>query len=220
MVVEALTQKNAVYVCGHPRSGTSTACQVVESAGVKFPSDFEGDEYNKAGYYELELAKQLESRLMKEAMTDSNTADLNTITQKLNAIEGVAGLKVVRIAAVFFYRHISKNPRAVFIFRHPADVKASMYRRGISEFWPGWVENNNALIAAHENFQNSIVISYESLIEKRSHIKRGFEKIGLNVDLNVVRAAEQTQKNSRVYCTEDELNLYKLLQKLEKQSCG
>jgi len=48
--------KDVVIVAGHPRSGTSLACQLVESAGVKFPSDFEGDEYNKSGYYELAAA--------------------------------------------------------------------------------------------------------------------------------------------------------------------
>ena len=71
--VRAKILKNSVIVGGHPRSGTSLVCQLVESADVTFPSDFEGDEYNEGGYFELEANKELTKKLMEKAMTVENT---------------------------------------------------------------------------------------------------------------------------------------------------
>ncbi|ACL70983.1 sulfotransferase family protein [Halothermothrix orenii] len=211
--------KDAVIVAGHPRSGTSLACQLVESAGVKFPSDFAGDDYNKGGYYELALSKDLSKRLIKKAMTVENTIDMNKIIERLNSCRGTAGLKIVRIPAIFFYRHVARNLKAVFVYRNPADVKASLFRRGISGFSPGWLENNNALIAAYENIENSIVVSYESLLSGKEWVKQGFQKLGLDVDLDLVKKEERTQQRSRVLVTAEEEKMYQILQELERESC-
>ena len=75
--VAPLILKNGIIVAGHPRSGTSLACQLVESAGVSFPSDLGADIYNKEGYFEMADAKELEKSLIDEAMTDKNINDLN-----------------------------------------------------------------------------------------------------------------------------------------------
>lgn len=211
--------KNAVIVSGHPRSGTSLACQLVESAGVEFPSDFEGDEYNREGYYEMALSKKVSRNLIEKAMTIENTIEMNKVIDRLNACQGVAGLKLVRIPAIFFYNHVASNLRAVFIFRNPADVKASMLRRGISSFSLDWFENNNAIIAAYENIDNSIIISYESILEQKPWVKQGFKKLGLEVDPGLIKPAQRTQNRSRMLVTEKEQRLYELLQELEKESC-
>jgi len=211
--------KNGIIVAGHPRSGTSLACQLVESAGVTFPSDLGSDKYNKEGYFELSNAKELEKELIDHAMTDKNIVDLNKVVKILNNTSGLTGLKIVHIPSLFFYSHIAKNLRVVFIYRNPSDVKASMLRRGISTFKLDWFENNNALIAAHENIPKSIVVSYESILEKKNSIKSGFKKLGFKIDLNVIKSKHRTQKNSGIVLTEDEKNLYKYLQKLEKSSC-
>lgn len=211
--------KNGIFVAGHPRSGTSLACQLLASAGVTFPSDFGGDEYNKSGYFEIERAKELEKRLLDKAMTPENIQEMNLVVDRLNAETGLSGLKIVHIPALFFYRHICKNIRVVFIYRNPADVRSSMYRRGISTFRLSWFENNNALVAAHENIPKSIVISYDALMEGRSEVKKAFQKLGFKVDLGVIRQEEHTQKNSGIVLTDDEMRLYRHLQKLEKKCC-
>jgi hypothetical protein len=212
--------KNGIFVVGHPRSGTSLACQLLKSAGVEFPSDFGADEYNKSGYFELELGKELEKKLIDKAMTEENVIELNKIIERLNSGSGLTGLKIVHVPALFFFRHIAKDKklRVVFIFRNPADVKSSMYKRGISQFKLGWFENNNALVAAHENIPKSIVISYEALLQGHPGIQKAFKKLGFNVDMSVIRKEEQTQKNSRIVLTNDEIKLYRLLRKLEKNS--
>lgn len=212
--------KNGIFVVGHPRSGTSLACQLLQSAGVEFPSDFGADEYNKSGYFELETGKELEKKLIDKAMTEENVVELNKIVERLNSGSGLTGLKIVHVPALFFFRHIAKDKklRVVFIFRNPADVKSSMYKRGISQFKLSWFENNNALVAAHENIPKSIVISYEALIRGHAGVGKAFKKLGFNVDMGVIRKEEQTQKNSRIVLTGDEMKLYKLLQKLEKNS--
>ncbi len=213
--------KNGIFVVGHPRSGTSLACQLLKSAGVDFPSDFGGDEYNKSGYFELETGKELEKKLIDKAMTEENVVEMNKIVERLNNAQGLSGLKIVHVPALFFFRHIAKDKkmRVVFIFRNPADVRSSMFKRGISQFKLSWFDNNNALVAAHENMPKSIVISYEALIQGRPGVKKAFKKLGFTVDMNVIRKDEQTQKNSRIVLTADERKLYKLLQKLEKNSC-
>ncbi len=206
--------EDTIIVAGHPRSGTSLACQLVESAGIEFPSDFEGDEYNKEGYYEMELSKRVSKDLMKNAMTDENIEELNKVIKRLNNTKNTSGLKIVRTPAIFFYRHLTDNLKAVLIYRNPSDSKASMYRRGISQFPVSWKENNNALIAAYENIENSIIISYESLFKQETEKK--FKELGLNVDMGIVDPKQRTQKKSEVVTSQKEEKIYKTLQKLEE----
>ena len=133
-------------------------------------------------------------------------------------VDPSTGLKIVHIPSIFFYRHIAKKIRAVFIFRNPADVKSSMFRRGISQFKLSWFQNNNALIAAFENIPKSIVISYDSLIRGKEGIITAFKKLGFKVNIDVIKQEHQTQKNSKILITREEMRLYKYLKKLEKQS--
>jgi hypothetical protein len=216
--VAPLVLQNGIIVAGHPRSGTSLTCQLMESAGVHFPSDLGSDNYNKEGYFELKTAKELEKKLIDQAMTDENILEMNQVVKLLNETEGLTGLKIVHIPSLFFYRHIAKNLRVVFVFRNPADVKSSMLRRGISQFKLSWFENNNAIITAHENIPKSIVISYESLIKGKPGIKKAFKKLGFTVDTEVIKKGHRTQKNSQLVISNDEKRLYNYLKKLEKQS--
>ena len=216
--VAPLVLKNGIIVAGHPRSGTSLSCQLLESSGVHFPSDTGSDNYNKEGYFELTAAKELEKKLIDLAMTDENILEINKVVKLLNETEGLTGLKIVHIPSLFFYRHLAKNLRVVFVFRYPADVKSSMLRRGISQFKLSWFENNNAIITAFENIPKSIIISYESIIMRKPGIKRAFKKLGFTVDTGIVKRDYHTQRNSQMIITDEEKRLYNYLKKLEKQS--
>lgn len=216
--IAPLVLQNGIIVAGHPRSGTSLTCRLLNTAGVYFPSDLGADNYNKDGYYELSTAKELEKGLIEHAMTDDNVLEMNKIVKLLNETKGLTGLKVVHIPALFFYMHIAKNLRTIFIFRNPREVKSSMLRRGISQFKLSWFENNNALIAAYENTPKSIIISYETLMSGNLRIKKVFKKLGFNVNMEVINRSHQTQVNSRLIITPDEERLYNYLKKLEKQS--
>jgi len=216
--VNPVVLQNGIFVAGHPRSGTSLACKLLESAGVTFPSDTRADNYNKDGYYELLSAKELEKKLIEKAMTPENIAELNNVVRTLNNTKGLAGLKIVHLPSIFFYKHIAKNLRVVFIFRNPSDVKASMLRRGISDFKLNWFDNNNALIAARENIPKSIVVSYETILRGDRRIVRAFKKIGFSIDPSVVKRSYRTQENSRVMLRPEEDKMFCFLQKLEKES--
>ncbi len=216
--IKPLVLQNGIFVVGHPRSGTSLACKLLESAGVHFPSDLGADQYNLDGYFELSAAKELEKKLIEEAMTPENITQLNKVVKTLNETKGLTGLKIVHIPSLFFYRHIAKKMRVVFIFRNPADVMSSMLRRGIAQFKLNWFDNNNALIAAYENIPKSIIISYESLIAGKNGIEKAFKKLGFTVNPDVIKQDRQTQKNSRIVLTQDEKRLYRLLTKLETQT--
>ncbi|MFB6204070.1 MAG: sulfotransferase domain-containing protein [Candidatus Nanohaloarchaea archaeon] len=202
-----------VFVAGHPRSGTSLACQLVESAGVDFPTDFDEDEYNKEGYYELERGKEVSKDLIENAMTEENTKEMNKVIERLNKFEDWSGLKIVRIPAIFFYKYLAEDMKAVFIYRNPKDVKSSQLRRGISQFGLSWAENNNALIAAYENIDDAILVSYESLLSGEAF--ETFEKIGLDVDESIVDTGHRTQKNSSIVLSDKERRVYEKLQELE-----
>ncbi len=219
-MVDAVMLQESVFVVGHPRSGTSLTCQVVESSGVDFPSDFEGDDYNPGGYYELERSKQLSKDLIDEAMTEKNTKEMNNLVRRLNDINGMSGLKIVRVPALFFYRHIAKDLRVVFVYRHPANVKASLLKRGIGGFPISWYDNNNAIVAAYENIEQSIVLDYESLLKRENHVQEGFKKIGLDVDMSLISEDQRTQQDSQMCITRDEEKVYSRLQELEEESCG
>jgi len=83
-MTKPIALEKSVIVAGHPRSGTSLACQLVESGGVSFPSNFEGDQYNQAGYYEMAESKEVSKLLLKEAMTEENTEKMNAVIKRLN----------------------------------------------------------------------------------------------------------------------------------------
>lgn len=219
-MTKPIALEKSVIVAGHPRSGTSLACQLVESGGVFFPSDFEGDQYNQAGYYEMEESKEVSKLLLKEAMTEENTEKMNAVIKRLNDKQGWSGLKLVRVPAIFFYRHVAKKIKMVGVFRKPSNVKASLFKRGISEFPLSWMKNANALIAAYENIERSILISYESLLEEAPHVEEGFEKIGIDFDKTIIDSDQQTQQDSRVFVTEHERRLYERLKELERESCS
>ncbi|MCP4214280.1 MAG: hypothetical protein GY765_06470 [bacterium] len=216
--IAPIVLQNGIIVAGHPRSGTSLTCRLVQSAGVHFPSDLPADKYNKDGYFELSAAKELEKNLIEQAMVDDNIMEMNRIVKTLNETKGLTGLKIVHIPSLFFYKHIAKNLRVVFVFRNPSDSKASMLRRGISQFKLSWFDNNNAIIAAHENIPKSIVISYESLMSKKPSIQKAFKKLGFTIDMEVIKLDQRTQENSRMIVSEEEKRLYKYLKTLESQS--
>ncbi|MBS3739978.1 hypothetical protein KGY47_01220 [Candidatus Bipolaricaulota bacterium] len=219
-MTKPIALEKTVVVAGHPRSGTSLTCQLVESGGVSFPSDFEGDQYNQSGYYEMSESKEVSKLLLKEAMTEENTEKMNAVIKRLNDKQGWSGLKLVRVPAIFFYRHVAKKIKMVGVFRKPSNVKASLFKRGISEFPLSWMKNANALIAAYENIERSILISYESLLEKAPHVEEGFEKIEIDFDRTIIDSDQQTQQDSRVFVTEHERRLYERLKELERESCS
>ncbi|MFW6104343.1 MAG: hypothetical protein ACOC6I_00720 [Candidatus Bipolaricaulota bacterium] len=219
-MTKPIALEKTVVVAGHPRSGTSLTCQLVESGGVSFPSDFEGDQYNQAGYYEMSESKEVSKLLLKEAMTEENTEKMNAVIKRLNDKKGWSGLKLVRVPAIFFYRHVAKKIKMIGVFRKPSNVKASLFKRGISEFPLSWMKNANALIAAYENIERSILISYESLLEKAPHVEEGFEKIEIDFDRTIIDSDQQTQQDSRVFVTEHERRLYERLKELERESCS
>lgn len=219
-MTKPIALEKSVIVAGHPRSGTSLACQLVEGGGVSFPSDFEGDQYNQGGYYEMEESKEVSKLLLKEAMTEENTEKMNKVIKRLNEQQGWSGLKLVRVPAIFFYRHVAKEIKMVGVFRKPSNVKASLFKRGISEFPLSWMKNANALIAAYENIERSILVSYESLLEEAPHVEEGFEKIEIDFDSSLIDTDQQTQQDSRVFVTEHDRRLYERLKELERESCS
>jgi hypothetical protein len=93
-----------------------------------------------------------------------------------------------------------------------------MLRRGISDFKLDWFDNNNALIAAHENISKSIVLSYETILQGGEGIRKALKKIGFAIDLSVIKRSYRTQKNSEIVLTEKEERMYRFLKKLEKRS--
>ena len=97
--VAPLVLQNGIFVAGHPRSGTSLACKLLESAGVQFLSDLGADQYNKDGYFELATAKELEKKLIEKAMTEDNIVELNKVVKQLNTTEGLTGLKIVHVGS-------------------------------------------------------------------------------------------------------------------------
>jgi len=46
---DPIVLKNGIFVVGHPRSGTSLACQLLKSAGSTFPPDFGGRRVQQVG---------------------------------------------------------------------------------------------------------------------------------------------------------------------------
>ena len=209
--------EDAVIVAGHPRSGTSLACQIAETAGVTFRKEMGKDAYNKGGYYEMKDAKELSSHILKKGMNKENTERLNKVAEKLRKQEKPRGLKLVHITAVPYFQQILKEPRFIFIYRDPREVKSSMFRRGFSEFPVPWAKNNNALLSLLQDQKNSIVISYEDILSKKKSVKKKFGEIGLEINFSPVKSNWRTQKAPKLALSEKEEKVYKILKEMKEE---
>jgi hypothetical protein len=93
-----------------------------------------------------------------------------------------------------------------------------MLRRGISSFEPDWFTNNNALIAAYENIEDSILLSYETLLTERQKVQKLFQKIDLEIDASLIKTGQRSQKHSNIVLEDREIKLYEKLKELEAQN--
>jgi len=209
--------EDVVLVAGHPRSGTSLACQVAETAGVTFRKEMGKDAYNKGGYYEMKDAKELSSHILKNGMNKKNTKRLNKVAEKLREQEKPRGLKLVHMPAIPYFQQIMKEPKFVFIYRNPREVKSSMFRRGFSEFPVPWAKNNNALLSLHQDQEKSIVVSYEDIMKKKESVKQKFKEIDLDVDFSPVKEGWRTQKAPKLGLSEKEEKVYKILKEMNEK---
>lgn len=210
--------EDVVVVGGHPRSGTSLACQVAETAGVTFKKEMGKDAYNKAGYYEMKDAKELSSHLVKKGMNEENTERLNKITEKLREQEKPRGIKIVHILSIPYFQQVLKEPKFVFIYRDPREVKSSMFRRGFSEFPIPWAKNNNAVLSLLQDQEQSILISYEDIMKKKETVKQKFKELNLQIDFSPVKSGWRTQKSPRLGLSEKEEKVYKVLEEVKTKS--
>ncbi|MFP4045835.1 MAG: hypothetical protein ACLFS3_02135 [Candidatus Aenigmatarchaeota archaeon] len=208
--------EDVVVVGGHPRSGTSLACQIVETGGVSFKKEMGEDYYNRRGYYEMEDAKELSSSLIRDEMTEENAGRLNRIAEKLEEQEGLKGIKIVHLPAIYYFNQIFKDPKFVFIYRDPREVKSSMFRRGFSEFPIPWAKNNNALLSLYQNHEDSVLVSYGDIVDRKNSVKRKMEKIGLEVDFSPVEKDWKTQRSPRLGLSPKEKEVYKILRRMNQ----
>mgnify|MGYP006285209365 CR=1 FL=1 len=209
--------EDVVLVAGHPRSGTSLACQVTETAGVNFEKEMGEDAYNKGGYYEMEGVKEFSSKITREGMNKENTKKLNQVAKRLEKIESPRGIKLVHLPAVYYFNQIFKNPRMVLIYRDPREVKSSLFRRGFSSFPIPWGKNNNALLSLHQNYENSILISYKSLLKKKKSVKSKFSELDLDIDFSPVKSGWKTQETPEMGLSPKEKEVYSILRELESR---
>lgn len=207
--------ENVVIVGGHPRSGTSLACQVTETSGVNFEKEMREDSYNKGGYYEMEGVKEFSSKLVREGTNKENAEELNNIAERLNKLNEPRGIKLVHIPAIYYFNQVFKNPKLVLIYRDPKEVKSSMFRRGFSEFPIPWAENNNALLSLYQNYKNSILVSYKSILKKKNTVKKKFSSIGLDIDFSPVKSDWKTQESPKLGLSPKEKEVYEILEELK-----
>lgn len=207
--------EDVVLVAGHPRSGTSLACQVTETADVNFRQEMGEDAYNQGGYYEMEGVKEFSSKITREGMNEENAKELNEIATRLEELDKPRGIKLVHLPAVYYFLQILKQPKLVLIYRDPREVKSSLFRRGFASFPLSWAKNNNALLSLYQNIEQSILISYRSLLEKKEGIKSKFARLGLEIDFSPVKKDWKTQKTPRIGLSPLEKEVYDLLQELE-----
>lgn len=216
-MIQMKEAEDVVIVGGHPRSGTSLASQVTETAGVNFEKEMGEDSYNKGGYYEMEGIKELSSKITRESMNEENAEELNKVADRLNNLDKPRGIKLVHLPAVYYFNQIFKAPKMVLIYRNPKEVKSSLFRRGFSNFPISWAENNNALLSLYQNYRNSILISFESLLKKEKSIKEKFKKLGLEIDFSPVESDWKTQEAPQIGLSQKEKEVYEILQNLEAE---
>lgn len=212
--------EDAVVVGGHPRSGTSLACQVTETSGVNFEQEMGEDAYNKGGYYEMEGVKEFSSKLTREGMNKENAEKLNEIAKRLKDLEKPRGIKLVHLPAIYYFNQIFKQPKLVLIYRNPLEVKSSLFRRGFSSFPIPWGKNNNALLSLYQNYENSILVSYKDILKKKESVKDKFASIGLNIDFSPVKSDWKTQESPKLGLSPKEERVYKILEEFSSKNEG
>jgi len=214
-MIELKQVEDVVLVAGHPRSGTSLACQVTETGGVNFKQEMGKDAYNKGGYYEMEGVKEFSSKITREGMNEDNAQQLNEIADRLEELKSPRGIKLVHLPAVYYFLQTLKEPKLVLIYRNPQEVKSSLFRRGFASFPLSWAKNNNALLSLYQNIEQSILISYRSLLEKKQGVKDKFARLDLDINFSPVKKDWKTQSTPQIGLSPLEKEVYEILQELE-----
>jgi hypothetical protein len=146
-------RRRAILVLGMHRSGTSALTRLLNLLGAALPSTLlQPNEYNEAGYWESLPINRVLERLLLEAgsawqdwrafdpswyQTPSAASRILEVKQAISAEFGhqpffvLKDPRICRLVPLFrdVLRELDIDPCAVIIFRHPAEVAASLKRR-------------------------------------------------------------------------------------------
>lgn len=207
----------AVFVIGHPRSGTSVSCQLLASSDdVTWMNKTGSNDDNPYGYYEYKPFLQESVRFIQETFDVSR---LNKIQELLNNFEELSnppGLKMLHAHSWYNWKDFFHETKNLIIFRHPSRCRKSNWKHKLN--WPiDWHSTNNAIISVFEDADNAVLISLECLMKHTEAVADLIEEdLGLEVDPNVVDVDEYNVKETNVVAGDLEMIVYERLKEIEE----
>lgn len=220
----------AVFVAGHPRSGTSATCRLVATdSEVTWLTDSSGSHDNVYGYFEHEDLLEWSLAVQQGGMAQWNVDALDDLMELIHhAIGGgVLGTKMLHTGALSYWGTppdgesdaIVKDLRVVVIFRHPAASYSSMWGARRTN-WPiGWWRTYNFVLAYYDRHRDDVAfVSHERLMNKPDAVADMLEReLDLDVDPSVIDPDQQTVKKPTVEAGDLAKRIYRKLRQLEDE---
>lgn len=207
----------AVFVIGHPRSGTSISCKILSDTDqVTWMTNTGSDQDNKLGYYEYGPFLTESVKFIQEQF---DVGRMNKIQELMNNFEELAnppGLKMLHPHSWYNWTDFFKETKNLLVFREPSRCRKSHWKHKLN--WPiDWFNSNNVLISIYEQAENSVFVNFDRLVSEPERVRDKIEEeIGIKPDVSVIEEEEKTVSETDVLAGDLENMVYEKLCELER----
>lgn len=191
-------EKTPVFAIGHPRSGTSVSCQLLETADdVEWLTNTGSDADQKFGYYEYGPFLSQSVNFLQEQWDITQADQVNSVLQTMDKLSYNPGCKLLHPHSWYnwkqFFQEDSKN---LLIFREPQLSRKSIWQHKLN--WPfDWYTTCNVQIGIYEDAENALLVRFKRLMQEPEKVAdKVKEELDLEVDPGIVDQDEWHQKSS------------------------
>lgn len=215
--------EDAVFVIGHPRSGTSASCQLIDSSDeVEWLVNTQSNDANPYGYYEHKEFLSLSQQLMGADPGNWPVDDLGNMIETIIQFHGLFGAKLLHAPSWYYWNMmVNSETRALLVFRKPDLCRKSVWHQKLFGWGLDWHTQNNIMIDIMEENDKVVLTSFKRLLSKPEQVadKVG-EKLDLDVDPSVIDPEQKSWDETGVVAGDLEWIVYDELKELESEQFG
>lgn len=216
--VDLPTLDKGIAVAGHPRSGTSATCLLVDSdPETSFLTHTPGNEKNKYGYYEYRPVNRISSKWLSSPEREIFPGDWQKVHEDMSHRNGIPAWKVIRTASIYRWKMLVEDLSMIGIFREPGPCIKSTWKQFLFAFQENWISQNNILIALAEDVEDFFLIRHKTLLYETEKVADQLnERFGLDVDPSVIDTGEHHEQETDITLSGPHRETFETLCRLEK----
>lgn len=213
-----LLDKPAVFAIGHPRSGTSVSCQLLNTSDeVEWLTNTGEGPDNPYGFYEYGPFLEQSVSFIQQQWDITQAEEVNGVLQTMRHLENLPGTKILHAHSWYNWKQFFDGTKNLLIFRHPCNARKSLWNHRLN--WPiDWYTTGNVQIGIYEDAENAVLVRFKRLMQEPERVTDLIEdELGLEVDPGVVDADEWHQKETDTIVGNLESMVFDTLCELEKE---